>query len=681
MAKKTEELTHEQLTSIHNELRLAEKRNETELVPVLRKNLFRYVGEFVPDVGVEWDIILNEVYPIIQFNIPSIYFRNPKVFLRPRNKTVFVKRRNLQTEEMEMTPVDGTKLAKTQEAVLNFCLDDIGYKREVQRVLFDALLGVHGVLWHGYKGDFGMTEEMSYFIRDEQIFVKRINPTRFLFDPAKNMANLDEARWVGRSFDMPLDDILEDDTLDIEMEKVKGFEGYGDIVRDDVLKSGGQDIKFTSQGQKTLIDYADSEYKKSRAVRFIRLYEIFRRPNKAERKRGEKGKIILLTKEQQKPLRVSDWNYQAKGFPAKVLQFNELPDSIFGLDDVKTYQAIVDNKNIIRNLQIRNAQESSKVWIALAKDGQSEEDLTKIKVGDQTIIMFDGDTVNGKMQVMSGGAGASNELYIIDQRIDKELQDKSGVSDLKRGFANSGEESATSIRQRSAGGAVRPQYRQDIMADFLKDSIRYINNLLKQFMPYKDAVRITGSLDIEWSDTPDKETMQAETDIELDVLSMLPENPDKEMAELQQIIQMIYQAVTTPAIGQKLATEGYTFNLAPVIESLLMRLKIRNPDVFRRIKAEESLGFASVQQLKGAHANVLAALQGQQPPFPPDIKQDHRTFIEVYESVLKLLEMTGTLPQVMAPLQEMLQMHMEMEKELQMKEDAKAEPVTQVGVQ
>jgi hypothetical protein len=36
------------------------------------------------------------------------------------------------------------------------------------------------------------------------------------------------------------------------------------------------------------------------------------------------------------------------------------------------------------------------------------------------------------------------------------LEDKSGVTDLKRGFLQSGEESATSVKIRNAGGGARP---------------------------------------------------------------------------------------------------------------------------------------------------------------------------------------------------------------------------------
>lgn len=665
-------LSNEILVRLHSEIKMAEKRNEDELLPRLHRNLARYTGDFVPEIAHDWDILLNEIYPIVQFNVPSIFFRNPRVFLRPRSKSFIARRRDPVTGQMVDIPLDSSKSAKTQEAILNYTIQEINYKEESRKILFDALVGTHGVLWHGYKGEFGMTAEQSIFIKKEQVFVKRVSPTRFLWDPAVNLSNIDEARWIARSFDIPLEDLLEDPDLDVDKKAVKGKLGFGEMVADEnilQLKTGGQD-KLSHQTQyKPLIDYADSEYRKSAMSRFVTLYELFIRPSKKEARNGEKGKVVLLTKEQFKELRWNPWPYKMEGWPAEVLVFNDLPDDIFPLDDISTYEQIADNKNSIRNLQLRNAKENSKVWVAMAKDGTNPEDIEKIQVGDQTIVLFDGDSVQGKMSVVSAGAGASSELYLIDQRIDKELQDKSGVSDLKKGFLQSGEESATSVQLRAAGGSVRPQYRQDMMADFLKKSFKKINQLNKQFMPIKDAVRIAGTLDVEWSENPTKEEIQADTDVELDVYSMLPENPEKEVQEQMTILKLMTDALSNPVVFQKIQQEGNTFNLSPIIENLLIRLKIRNPEVFRKIRQEESMGYASVADLRAAQQNVEAALAGQEPPSPPEPGQDHKARIEIYTAIGRLIVELGDTPAI-----KILQKLIDMQTQLLQAEEQKSAP-------
>ena len=634
-------IADKELLNLKNQILMAEKINESKILPQAQEAIRRYTSNFVPDIAVDWDVVLNEIYPIIQIELATIYFRNPKVYCKPKNKFYSSMVMNPITGKKEEVFMESAKSAKVQEAILNYTLSEIGYKQEITRCLFDALLLKHGILWHGYKGNFGMTEEQSMTIKNEKVFVKRISPMQFIFDPSVTIANLDEAAWVGRWFMVPLDDLLDDDKLDIDRKTISGQEGYG--LQVDQGNERGGDIRANMSKAKTLLDVTDSEYRKSSLCKFVKVYEIFKRPTKKEMRDGEKGKVLLYTTEQRKPLRVSDWPYKAEGWPAEILQFNELVDSMFGMADLDVYGKIADQKNLIVNLQLRNAQENSKLWVAIAKEGLSgEEDIDKVRQGDQQIIFFNGESVNGKMSVASGAGAASSELYTLDQRIQQNLDEKVGIPDLKKGSLRTGEESATSVQARLQGTSLRPAYRQSIMSDFVKRSCHFINQLNKQFMPIKEAVRITGTLDVQWSENPTKEEVQADTDVEIDVISMQPESPETELQQNMQILNMGMGAIQNPAVIQKLAQEGFTFNLSPIIQNLLYRLKIRDPDVFRRIKPEESEGFVLVKEMRDARENVNAALAGGQPPHLPAEGQDHKARLEVYSGFDELLQGMGT---------------------------------------
>jgi len=651
--KPSDKPSEKRIRDLWSEIKMAEKFNEEELKPIGLEAIQRYTGEFFPRFGGDWDIALNEVYPIIQNNLPSIFFRNPRAFLKPRNKTYIAKKRDPITGDMVEVEIDSTKSAKTQEAILNYQIFEIKYKEENRKVLLDALLFPHGVLWHGYKGEFGMTEEQSVCVKQDAVFVKRISPMRFLKDPAVTFSNMDEAEWVGRSLDIRLRDLIEDDKLDVDKKLIKGFEGFGTKVGlTDVGKArvrNGEDISDIHRG--SMIDFADKDFKKSSSARFVKIHEIYLRPTKKEKRDGSKGWILLLTEEQTKPLRVNPWSIKAEGFPGHILQFNEVPDRMLGIDDVSTYSSIADQKNIITNLQIRNAQENTKVWVGINKAGGDEEDIQKIQQGQNTIILFDGDTkVGDRMFVASPGAQASSELYLIDQRIQRNLEDKSGVSDLKRGFLQSGEESAASVKLRAAGSSARPAYRQDIQAEFLRGSLHYITQLNKQFLPFKEAVRIIGSLDLEWSDNPSKEELQADTDVEIDVISMLPENPDEELRRLNETLTIMIQSLTIPEFADKIAQEGKVFQFTPVIEQWLIRQRIRDPEIFRSIKPEESEGFVSVAELRAAEQNVQAALKGKPPPSPPEEGQDHRARLEIYNAINNLLKQAEQQSEILSQL-------------------------------
>lgn len=657
-------LSKTRLLQLKNEIRMSEALIERKIFPQFREAIQRYTGSFTPAFGTDWDIVLNEIYPVVQYNLPSIFFRNPKAFLKPKHPTFIKSVRDPVSGKKITVQADSVKSARTQEGTINYILPEIRYKQEVRKVLMDALLFPYGVMWHGYKGSFGMTEENSLYIEDEKIFVKRISPLRFGKDPAVTMENIDDGKFVYRRVDMSLQDLIEDDELNVS-KQLKGVKGFGDK-----LPSGGQDASpFTGNVAmpSSLLDVTTKEYRDSSLCNFVKVYEVFLRPTRKEKREGKKGKILLITDEQEEPLRENDWDIMAEGFPAVALMFNPVPDQMFPLPDIDTYKTIADQKNVIVNLQLRNAQENSKLYVGISKgDVYNEEELEHIQKGDQTIILFNGDTpVNQRMTVQSGGGGASQELYIIDQRIQKNLEDKSGVTDLKRGFLQSGEESATSVKARIAGGAARPRYRQDIMTDFLKDSIHYLLQLEKQFFTVKDVVRIMGSLDIEWTEKPTKEDLQADTDVDIDVISMLPEDPEREVQEIMQVLSLMLEALNNPAVMQKLMQENSTLNLTPLIEQLLMRLKINNPEVFRRIRPDESMGMVSVQQLKEAEANVVASMQGTETPFPPKEGDDHRAKLEVYGILAGLLSQAQLESEQLMQIIQQQQMLLEMEMEKQ----------------
>ncbi len=667
-------LSDERLRTLRAEIKMAEKLNEQELQPQMLEAIRRYTGQYVPELADNWSIILNEIYPVIQFNLPAIFFRNPKVFLKPRNKFTIVKERDPLSGEMVSKQVESIKSARTQEAIVNYVLGEIRYKQEVRRLLLDALLFKYGVMWHGYKGDFGMTEEQSILVKNDMVFVKRINPLRFLKDPSVPISQLDEATWSGRSFELRLQDLLEDETLDVDKKQIKGKVGFGEKIGKkemlDNMKSHGKDFVTPSRSMIEHLGTAKEvqNFKNSTGSRFVTIYEIFQRPTRKEKRNGEKGKVILLTDEQREPLRVSSWPYKAEGWPGKVLQFNEVPDHMLGLADIETYSSIVDHKNLVINQQIRNAEQLNKVWVGInGSKLSSEEDIQKIRSGENTIIVFEDGVASQNISVTSGAGGSSQELYLLDQRIDRNLQDKSGVSDLKKGFLQSGEESATSVKLRNAGSSARPAYRQDIMADYLGDSVHFLKQLLQQFMPIKDAVRIMGTTDIQWSENPSKQELQADTDVELDVISMLPENPEDEVKNLITVLNLAVQGLTDPAVKAKVQSEGKTFNITPIIEQVLLRLRIRDPEVFRGIRPEESEGFASIAELRAAQSNVMATFQGQPPPSPPAPGQDHRTRIEVMGSIAQIMQATGqaelaaALQQIVLLQQELLQAEQEKE--------------------
>lgn len=660
-----EKISKQRLGELKEEIIMAEKFNADELKPIIIEALERYTGKYTPEFGSGWTILLNEVFPVIQNNLPSIFFRNPRAFLKARQKTFLKKQKDPLSGDTFTIEADSQKAAKTQEDILNYILSEIKYKPEVRKVLADALLFPYGVMWHGYKGDFGMTDEQSLYVKNEQLFVQRLSPMRFIYDPLVSISELEKAAWIGRVIDIRYRDLIEDKDLKVD-KKLKGYKGYGNAGKSFV--EGMYQPNYVRKPTKSLLDHVADWFRKGESSDFVRLYEIYLRPTKEEKNEGGKGRILLLAYDQDEPLRENEWKVKAEGWPAKVLEFNYVPDQKFGLADVEIYGPIADQKNAIVNLQLRNAEACTKTYTLINKSGVDEEDLQKVVDGENTIITYSGDEApTNKLAIVSASVGHSQELYLIDGRIQKNLEDKSGVTDLKRGNLQSGEESAESVKLRAAGGNTRTVYRQDIMTDFLRESMHYLNQLNKQFMTVTDAVRIIGSYDIEWSEKPDTADLQADTDVEIDVISMLPENPEMESVRYQKLLQLAVDGLSNPAVIQKLREENKTFNLAPLIEQVLLRERIRNPEIFRNIRPNESQGFVSVAELRAAEENVSALLTNQQVPYPPQAGQDHLARIEVYKAAALVAARLGQ-EQASALLQQLIQAQAQIYEEEQKKQ-------------
>jgi hypothetical protein len=617
------------------EIELAKKLNREYLLPKLKAWYKRYIGEYKPEIGEDFTIILNEIYPIIQWQIPSIFFRNPKAYVKPRKKTHEVIKKDPITGMEIPVQIDVNKSAKTQENLINFTYKDIKYKKYVRSVLSDALIFNFGVLWHGYKGDFGVNEEGSLTIKKEKVFVSRISPMDFIFDPKVNLNNLESAEWSGRILRRPKEEVYSDKKYKIPKTVNKKSENglkYEDMT--------GFELKLSDEDVKKLGET-------------VELQEIYYRED------GE-WRILVYCEGIEEPIRDDKWDCICDSFPSKILQFNELNESRYPLGDIETYKDIADQKNAIVNLQIRNAGQNANNIVVISKTGTDESEIDDIKEGRGNILTIEDDgDVRQKVSSITTGGGASSELYMLDTRIQTNLDEKSGVSDIKKGTLRSGEESATSVKYRMAGGNLRTSDRQEKMGEFLQESTEYLLGLIKKFMPYKDAVRIVGATDIEWSENFTQDDISAPTDVEIDIFSMIPEDPQQELAVFNNMLGMLSNMLLNPQMNAKILQEGKKINISPLIEQILYRNKVTVNGVFETLKPQDTQGYASVEQIKEAQANVASVLTGQNIPFPPQETDDHRAKLEIYGLVDAIMTAMG---QQNEAIQQLIQAHSQVQQ-------------------
>jgi hypothetical protein len=98
-----------------------------------------------------------------------------------------------------------------------------------------------------------------------------------------------------------------------------------------------------------------------------------------------------------------------------------------------------------------------------------------------------------------------------------------------------------------------------------------------------------------------------------------------------------------------------------------MRLKLRDPEIFRKIKESEAMGFSSNQQLLIAKDNVKAALTGQPIPHPTQIDDDHRAQLTIYSEIAEILKLAG---HVSDQLNQLIAEHQQIEQQVAEKQGA-----------
>jgi len=170
------------IKALWNEIVVCEKKIQNEVVPVMTDAVMAYTGQRINPHNQDFTIVLNDVFPIVQQKLPFLFFRKPRAFVKPRRKHVFITKRNENTGEKEKVRVDGTKLAKTTEAALNWDLHESGFEEEMDKISLDLALFPHTYLWQSYNAEFGIRNDESMFVKQDRVFQKRIRPDLFLWD-------------------------------------------------------------------------------------------------------------------------------------------------------------------------------------------------------------------------------------------------------------------------------------------------------------------------------------------------------------------------------------------------------------------------------------------------------------------------------------------------------------------
>lgn len=555
-------------------INMAEKKKEELFTKWAAHYHKLYAGEDAPlssSVSTKELININMSRPNIEIQKPVVFLKNPKIFITNKKKLLDTGKKDPLTK----IPIvlDGYKTSMTIEDACNSLVWEINLKDEMAKCRDDNLIGSFSVIMTAYNTDFGIDEDDNEFIRDEDIYVQRIDPSMFGVDPELNEFDLSKAKFCYRIVVAELNDV-KDNTNYKNTKDLKGSDyDFGSIKDGDRVKS--------------LMDYSKyPEYSSTDDAKRVILYEIWKKATPAEKRKGQKGKVIVLAKDYDKVLREDEWPYKIDGYPFEICTFNRMNDRFYPPFDLSFYEAQLLEKNKLRTYQLDQAKIAGNFKVIVDSEYFGEEENDKLTEGDNLVIPIknlQGNDIRSKIMVVTPGS-VSAEYYTVDQKIDRDTEIISLLPETKKGVRSSKNQSATEVALESQASDTQPAMRLDIMTDFYIRVVRKIIQLMKQFYDKKKMIEVTGREDIEWTDHGFSDiSIKNEYDIKIDVATMIPKNEAVERRQALDIADRLVRMVESPQVMAKLIHEGTNINLTEALVEVSKKFGITNNKILETL--------------------------------------------------------------------------------------------------
>lgn len=397
----------------------------------------------------------NMVFSNIRTIMPSINFRNPRIFTKPLKKPY-------PTEGGGM--FDTISASVIFEIVLNYYFKELEIKRQVDKCLLDALIGPWGIMQLGYtsitekvetKNEETREIEINEVIKAEMPFAVRISPMDFLVDSSAKDSHLEDAEWIAFKWVKRLEDVKSNPRYK-NTAKLKA--NFTVTTKYNTTPTTDNDISSGSLE-------GDDDFKR------VEGWDIW---YKRERK------LITLVKGHNKLLQENPWPIDFDGFPVEILYFNENPDEIFPISDVDIYLVSQDELNRLGAAQLAHVRKvSSRQYVG--KEGAFEDnEIANVTAGvDGAIAWTSGNPENTLIPLRD--ANVSQDLYIAKNQVKQNIREMNGIPAFASG-AGQKFDTATEPALIAQSSSVKASERTGMLEDFYRHIVRKLAQILQETM-------------------------------------------------------------------------------------------------------------------------------------------------------------------------------------------------------
>lgn len=590
------------------QLDLATRRYEAEAQPVtermqmyLRGQQWAAQGAFPKDRIQK--LVANLIFADVKVMLPALALRNPRVFVKPSGAMMTqwilgpTGPMQVPIQVVNGKPVRLLEAAKAKEALGNWRWRTLRINQQVRRCLVDALTAPFGIMKLGYTlttdkvslpenpVEGGATViEPHELIKAESPFAVRWSPAQFRVDPEARYPDLSDAQWIAFGWIKRLDD-------------VKNTEKYRNTrdLRGTVEARTQWDMSSGSRA-------SASDFWKNRDVA----------EDEIERVQGwdiwdkREHKLITLADDHDKALYYEDWPQAYQNFPAETLCFTEHPDQLYGPPDLSHVLDQQHAYNVFNSMIFNHVRRWGPRKMAVTRGTLDEKETAKYQEPEDGLVL----QVDGKIPESMGAVpDAPIPVDVWQARVNfREDHDRtSGMSDFMRSQAEK-VDTATEANLIQSNTNVRTNDARTIVEDFAERITKQILLIDAQTLNVPRAVPVLGPDGVmalnEYIQIADRETLLAETDVEVEIGSMQPINQQARKRDLQEVYKMF---LNDPLVDQfklrRLITPAYRDTI-PDLEGVLL-----TREQFAVVAAQMGVGGAPSP---GAGAGIRPF--GSQPP-------------------------------------------------------------------
>lgn len=509
-------------------------RDRIERSKKIRKKYFREVKTYIQFfVGNQWGDrkvtlsekpVVNLIFSYVKTRIPFLYFQNPKWFCRPKGRK----------EEMSQLKIH----AQLAETFLNYYAKEnlgISLKKQMRLAILDAFFAF-GVMKVGYIADFEanpnygkfntlgqdekgdpiyevdkvtgelMKDDVKEIITNEAFYAKRRSPRVMLFDPeCENY--FEDGRYIAEEIVKSVEDA----------KNSKLYENTKNLEPSFSVKPG------YSLEEKDKEDMPEIKEDLER----ITLYEIYDL---------EHDKLLVLADGHDEFLRDENMPDGIEDSPYEFLRFNEVPDELYPMSDIKNLKPVQEEHNLGRAMIMTHAKRFGRKYgytNNTFSPGEEEREMEKLKdPEDGTFFKY-----SEEMPKVLEDAKLDASVYQNFQQTKEDFYKVGGSTEHERGTIER-RKTAFEAGQISKEAGIRKEDAKSLTEDFAAGTGTKLLQSMKANLTIEQAVEIAGQAGMQWQNIS-RENIVGQFTVGVEIGSAAPAIPEFERQDFMGILETI----------------------------------------------------------------------------------------------------------------------------------------------